>query len=157
MKDTDSSQQLQAIVIGNSTDEFVRYAIDLLNNYSIEYSQCEDIYSAVGRLAKDSQNNVLVIGCCEQLSREQGQFFRKANENGWLCCCLANRNLTHRQAPTAEQTAVLVIEEACEIKGILEKALTNNVKKGQKLSAEFIKDEFLTTRAELDALLGSGY
>ncbi len=163
----DSSCRLQAIVVGSSADEFVRDTMSLLGDYKIEFVLCEDVYSAVGRLAKNnSDGNVLVIGRIEQLSREKGRFFHIAGENRVSCCCLVDGNLVwKRRYPgvpglAATETGAFIINEPVEIEkviaGLLAGGLTSSSNKFENNKAPaFIKDEFLATKAELDALLGA--
>ena len=159
-----SNTQLQAIIVGSCTDEFVRCTMNLLGDYDIDFVRCEDVYSAVGELAKNNYDgNVLVIGTFEQLSREQGRFFQKAREKGLACCCLADKNSAskRKQVAAAIETGAFVINEPAEIAEVVTKLLISNStspsgKKGNNKASAFNEDEFLTTKAERDALLGAG-
>jgi hypothetical protein len=73
------NMQIQAIVVGNPSDEFVRHSTNVLKNYELEFSVCPDVYQAVSQLAK-TNGNVLIVGRIEQLSRENGRFFRIAGK-----------------------------------------------------------------------------
>lgn len=159
-----SNVQLRAIVVGSSTDDFVQYTANLLEDYDIEFAHCGDVYSAVGELAKSISGNVLAIGRLEQLSREQGRFFHIASDKGIWCCCLVDGSLIKRHrylGPelTANQAAVSVINEPAQIEQVITRLLADNLAsspcKKENKSSDFIKDEFLTTKAELDALLGT--
>ncbi len=152
--------RLQVIVVGNSADEFVRHTINLLGDCGVEFVLCNDVYSAVGELAKSESRNVLVIGRLGQLSREQGRLFHMACENGYACCCLADADLVRKrkQIFAAIETGAFVINEPAKIREVVTKLLTGSGncspgKKGNDRTAVPIKAEFLTTKAELDALL----
>ena len=156
-----SGRQLYAIVVGKSDGEFVGYAMGLLGDYDIEFVLCEDIYAAVGRLAKSTGGNVLVIGRFGQLNREKGRFFQKVSKRGLTCCCLAEAGSgrEQKQVLSATKTGAFVINEPVQLEEVVTKLLTDSSvsssgkKRSGKVSA-FDKNEFLTTRAEMDALLG---
>ena len=157
-----SNTQLQAIIVGSSSDGFVRYAADLLTDYEVDFVRCEDVYSAVSELAANRNGNVLVIGRFEQLSREGGRFFQKVSENGLACCCLAEWNFARKrkQILAAIETGAFIINEPAEIAEVVTKLLGSSSislpeKKENNKASAFIKDEFLTTKAEIDALLGT--
>lgn len=161
MKESNSNRQLYTIVVGSSTDEFVRHTIGVLGNYEVEYALCDNVYLAVGRLAKNTRRNVLVIGRLEQLSREEGRFFSRIDGKGLFVCCLAGGDSARRrkQISAAMQAGALVVNEPAEVGEIIIKLLAGSLAlslemKGHSGHSALIKDEFLTTRAELDALLG---
>ena len=156
-----SNLPLQVIVVGSSADEFVRHTMDLLGDYGLEFVLRDDVYSAVGELAKSESRNVLVIGRLGQLSREQGRLFHMARENGYTCCCLADADLVRKrkQIFAAIETGAFVINEPAKIREVVTKLLagSGNCSPGKKANDRAtipIKAEFLTTKAELDALLG---
>jgi hypothetical protein len=165
MGNSNTTVQMRAIVVGSSTDDFVRCTAEVLEDYGVKFICCNDVYSAVVELAKNTDGNVLVIGRLEKLGREHGRFFHLAGSKGIFCCCLADRNLVQMQrhlgppASAAKQAAVFVTDEPAQIEKEITKLLANNLaasicKKENRLS-DLIKDEFLTTQAELDALLGT--
>ncbi len=156
-----SNLPLQVIVVGSSADQFVRHTTNLLGDSGIEFVLCDDVYSAVGELAKTESRNVLVIGRLGQLSKEQGRLFHMACENGYTCCCLADADLVRKrkQIFTAIETGAFVINEPAEIGQVVTKLLAGGAdcppgKKANDRATAPIKAEFLTTKAELDALLG---
>ncbi len=162
VKESNSNQQLYTIVVGSPADDFVRHTISVLGEYELEYVLCDNVYLAVGRLAKNTRRNVLVIGRLEQLSREEGRFFSRMEGIGLFCCCLAgggSDRRRRRQILAATQAGAFVVNEPAEIGEIIIKLLAGSLAlslemKGRSGPSAFIKDEFLTTRAELDALLG---
>jgi len=165
MENSSSAGQLLAIVVGSSTDDFVRHATDLLEDYGVKLVRCDDVYSAVGELAKSTDGSVLVIGRLEQLSKEQGRLFHIVSKKGIFCCCLADRNSAQMQRcfgrpELVEKAAeVFVINEQGQVEKVITKLVADNLAmslcRKKNRSAEFIKDDFLTTKAELDALLGT--
>jgi hypothetical protein len=157
--DCDKTLQLQLMFVGGSTDEFIRHVMNLSDRHSIDFICCDDVYSAVGELAKSERPNVLVAGRIGQLSKEQGRFFHIVREKGYRCCCLADGD-TNRQRDVlaANETGAFIISEPVEIEDVVRKLLSGNGecapgKRGGRRRTQFFKDEFLTTRAELDALL----
>lgn len=184
--------QLEVVVVGGSSDEFVQCVMNLLGGCGVEHILCEDVYSAVGKMAVGKMavgraSNGVVIGRLGQLSREDGRFFHIAHRNGLACCCLADKDLAERrgQVLSAIKAGVFVAIEPKEILEVLMKllgggdvgpadeqqpgetrALLDKVMRGllaggragsseNSRALDFLKDEFLMTRAELDALLGA--
>jgi len=160
MAKLDSDLQLQVIVVGSSTDELVHRTMNSLGDHGVEYILCDDVYSAVGELARNESGNVLVIGRFGQLSREQGRFFHMACDNGYTCFCIADRELVRKrkQILTAIEAGAFVTNEPAEIGEVVTKLLQGSSpeKKGSGKTPKSIKDEFVTTKAELDSLLGAG-
>jgi hypothetical protein len=156
----DKALQLQLMFVGGSTDELIGHATNLFNQHDVDFICCDDVYSAVGELAKSKRPNVLIAGRIGQLSKEQGRFFHIVREKGYRCCCLVDRNMIRPKelVLTAIETGAFVINEPAEIEDVVMKLLSGNGeyapgKKGGRRRTHFFKDEFLTTRAELDALL----
>ncbi len=156
----DSGTHLQTIVIGDSADVFVRCAVEILSSYEVDYVLCSDVYAAAGRLGKTTRANVLVAGRIEQLSREGGWIFKKANGGGFSCCCLVDLNLTGRrkQIASAKKAGTFVINDPDEIEMVVVKLLTDNSAlspAGGVNSSVFLKERFFATKEEMDALLGA--
>ena len=152
--------QLSAVVVGDFSDRFVQQVMSIFGDYEIEAVHCRDVYSAVGRLAAGNHNNVLVVGRFAQLNKEQGRFFQLAGEKGLVCCCLAEGDFSakDRRIPTANGE-VFFIREPAEIEEMITKLLSGDStpmserKKNKK--AALNGDDFLATKAELDALFGA--
>ncbi|MCK4752551.1 MAG: hypothetical protein KAS75_03830 [Planctomycetes bacterium] len=153
MKKTNSNQCLHAIVVGSSGDEFIRHTLNLLSSYDIEHVLFEDIYRAFSWLLRDGQEDVLVVGRVERLNKEEGRFLQKVSDRGFSCCCFADKYLAQKQGQVsaAQEKGAFVINEPAEVEDIIKKLLAGS--RDSKAST-FNKDEFLTTKAELDALLG---
>jgi len=147
----------QAILIGGS--EFMRYAETVLEAYQIPAVNCEDIYSATAELAKAAGKRSIVIGTYSRLNKERGSFLRKLSAKKLPCCCLCDINSPRSNKPSSDAEATTIfINEAAE----LEEALGFMIDSGHRAgvsrkesddSQSFNKDEFLTTKAELEALL----
>ena len=155
MKKSNFNQNLHAIVVGSSTDEFIYYTLKVLSNYEVDFVVCENVYPAVGHLARNTGRNVLVIGRFGQLNREKGRFFHIAGEKGSLCCCLAEACSAQNQKAAAG-TGIFFINEAAEIKGVVEKLLAKSLSCSPEnnRTSFSVKKDFPVTKAELDALLG---
>jgi hypothetical protein len=191
MAELASGLQLQAVVVGGSSDELVRGVMDLAGGYGIESVRCEDVYSAVGRMAERAGARGVVIGRLGELGKEDGRFFEIARRNGFACCCLVEKDAGDRprEILAAMQAGAFVVTEAAEIEELLMKLsggsgahtpekqegpqgagsrartmLSEVMEKllgsggagsqGKSGASGFLKDEFRTTKAELDALLG---
>jgi len=159
VKNSDSNQHV--IVIGNSADRFIQHVINLLVEYDAKVVLCEDVYQAVGQWTRNGFSTVLLVGRLEHLNRENGRFFQKAKENCHTCCCFVEGLLARRQKQISaiEEVGGFIINEPAGFEHVLEKWLASGglqpqVKKANSCSSGFFKDEFLTTKAELDALIG---
>ena len=142
---------LGGIIVGSASDEFVKHTTKLLREREIEFVLCESIYMAVVELVESTGRNTIVVGRFERLNAEKGQFFQKLHKAGHTCCCLADRN-----SPRLRKigTDITVVNEFAEIEAVIEKMLERDLKSLGKKRAALIKDDFITTKAELDALLG---
>lgn len=160
MSKGDSNLSLLVILIGGLADEFVSQTMNLLERLGIEFVLCDNVYSAVGDLAKRESRNVLIIGRIGLLSKEQGRFFHIARVKGYRCCCLADRDLVGRQKLILQaiESGAYMIDKPAEVEEVLMKVLTGDKvyssgEKENRRASGFLKNEFLTTKAELDALL----
>ena len=165
------SSQLQAIVVGSSSDEFVRDVLNLPEGYDIEITRCEDVYSSVCKLGEAIGG--VVVGRHEELGREDGRFFDIARMYGFTCCCFVDKNLVSRQRELvkAMERGVLVVTELGEIDEMLMELSSSSAPykpRGRRDAGRgpvgrsvtggasgLLKDEFLMTKAETDALLGA--
>jgi len=156
----DYNLPLLVILVGGLADEFVRQAKNILDRRGIEFVLCDNVYSAVADLAKKESRNVLIIGRVGLLSTEQGRFFQIARVKGYRCCCLVDRDLLRRQKLILDaiEAGAYIIDKPAKIEQVLMKlqvggkVCSSGVKENRKASG-FLKNEFLTTKAELDALL----
>jgi hypothetical protein len=176
--------QLQAIVVGGSSDEFVRSGSNLLDSYGLDIVRCPDVYSSVSKL-REAPGGV-VVGRFEELCKEDGRFFDIARAYGFACCCFVDEGFAwnRRELVKAMERGVFIVTEAEEIEEVLagfsgrsndrEPGNRNNAERGlignviDKILGDtasgrskpgtksgFSKNEFSMTQAELDALLGA--
>lgn len=176
--------QLQAIVVGDSSDDFVRGASNLLESRGIDVVRCLEVYSSVPKL--QGAIGGIVIGRFDELCKEDGRFFEIAQDYGFTCCCLVDTDfaVNRRELVEAMEQGVLLLTEAEQIEEALvdlskqstigkrrnrrdnERGLVGNVvdtilgdaspkRPGARGKAGFSKGEFSMTQAELDALLGA--
>ena len=152
------SMQMQAVVVGNSSDEFIRHTTNVLGNYELEFSVCPDVYQAVSRLAK-TNGNVLIVGRVEQLSRENGRFFRIAGKKKARCCCLTETNSARQYLRSLSMigTDAFVINEPAEIEDVLARLLQARDPSVAALSDKprAMNRDIRLTNEELGALLGN--
>ena len=160
MSKGDSNLPLLVILVGTLEDEFVRQEKNILERLGVEFVLCDNVYSAVGDLAKRESRDILIIGRIGLLSKEQGRFFHIARVKGYRCCCLADRDLVGRQKLILQaiESGAYLIEKPAEIEEVLMKVLAggkvcSSGEKENRRASGFLKDEFRTTKAELDALL----
>ena len=111
-------------------------------------------------MAKRENPNTLIISRIGLLSKEQGRFFHIARVKDYRCCCLVDRDLVCRQKLIlkAIESGAYLIDKPDEIEEVLMKVLEcgkvcSSGEKEKRRVSGFLKDEFLTTKAELDALL----
>jgi hypothetical protein len=144
------------LLIGNPSDKFLTDTADLLKKYSLGSAHCDNVYSAVGWLARRDYPAVLVFGRFEQLCVERGRFFEIASEKTISCCCFSQPGWA--PSSMAGRGNLTVITQFSEIENVianfLAKASASLLKvKAPEGFSKFIKDEFLITRQERDALL----
>jgi hypothetical protein len=156
----DYNLPLLVILVGGLKDEFVRLTKNLLERLGVEFVLCDNVYSAVGDLAKRENRNVLIIGRVGLLSKEQGRFFHIARVNGYRCCCIVDRDLVRKRKLILDaiESGAYLIDKPAEIEEVLMKVRADGKvcfsgEKENRRASGFLKDEFLTTKAELDALL----
>ncbi len=159
--ETDSVITFGTVLIGNSADGFIRIAEELLGKYGINSIVYESVYSATGRLLRDGIRK-LVIGRIEDLSVEGRRFFEKLGEKGHFCCCLAEGECVRKylEKISVISTQAVVINEPLELKEVLAKVISGSliskrIKNEEKSSSDFMKEEFITTKEEIEELLGS--
>ena len=176
--------QLQAIVVGGSSDEFVRSASNLLDSSSLAIIPCPDVYASVPGLREAPGG--IVVGRFEELCKEDGRFFDIARAYGFACCCFVDEAFAgnRRELATAMERGVFIVTEIEEIEEVLagfsgpgnahepegrndaEQGLIGNVvekilgdttpqRSKPRAKSGFSKDKFSMTQAELDALLGA--
>ena len=151
-----SDSDLCAIVIGRNGDSFCNYAADLLAGFDIKFIRCGDIYTAFAEFTANDFANVLIVGNLEQLSAEDGLFFRSIKKGGSFCCCFAGGGSTQltaggsaqmqKRVSLAELSGSCVISRPAELEKIIAKLNCS--------SNSIACDKFRTTKAERDALLG---
>ena len=161
MNNSDFKRRLQAVVVGNSSDDFIDYAAGLLGGYNVDFVVCRDVYSAAARLAGNKGGDIVVIGRLGRLIKEQGRLLEKISEKDLACCCLAegNSERDRRQIEQATARDAFVINKAAQLEEVMTKLLERGLvfsseKKKNFNAAGFNRDEFACTKAELDALLG---
>ena len=160
MSKGDSNLPLLVVLISGLEDEFVRQIKNILERLGVESVLCDNVYSAVADLAKRDDQNVLIIGRVGLLSKEQGRFFHIARAKGYRCCCIVDRELVRKRKLILDaiESGAYLIDKPAEIEEVLMKFLAGGKirlsgEKENRRASGFLKDEFLTTKAELDALL----
>ncbi|MHC4744545.1 MAG: hypothetical protein ACYS8Z_21735 [Planctomycetota bacterium] len=180
----DVASQLQAIAVGDSSDDIVRNSSNLLEGYGLAVVRCPDIYSSIPRL-REARGGV-VVGRFQELCKEGGRFFEIARVRGFSCCCFVDECFAgnRRELVEAIERGVLIVTEAEEIEEVLaafarrinagEREGQNDARRGHMSSvvdkilgdamparskpdakSGFSNDEFRMTKAEFDALLGA--
>ena len=176
--------QLQVIVVGSSSDDFVRDVLNLSNGCDLDTVLCDDVYSGVSKLGLAVGG--LVVGRLEELSRENGRFFDIARMYGFTCCCFVDDGVAgrRRELIQAMERGAHVVAELGEIDDLLTKlsgssAVRISVRGAHRArdlignvmdkilgdgtprrpvtggASDPIKDELLITKAEMNALLGA--
>jgi len=114
-------------VVGARGDDFVGQAKAVLDDFEVEYSLCEDIYSAVALLAK-MPAGVVVLGRFEQLNREGARFFEMLREQGHICCCYADTVATFRRKGIFEaaRAGAMVLQKPSQVEQVVSKMLAGS-------------------------------
>ena len=151
------NRMIKQIVVGSLENSFVRYSMDLLGSYEVDFVLCSDVYWAVAELAKNRRKNVLVIGRYEQLNRQSGRFFEIVPKYQSGCCCFAELPLASEQMSVLASTGAVVVNDTDDIEKVVSKLLAEDKEQldtKKKNGSSFDKNKFRTTQAERDALLG---
>ena len=156
MGDFGSNRQLQALIVGKSSDTMVQFSISLLNRLDIGFVICRDIYVAAAEIAKNSNSiERILIGRLEQLKKESGGLFSVAKENNCICCCY-KENVLSDDVP--KDSGVFIANSPEEIEELVTKLSENNSfaysNNGRDKKRIFNKEDFEVTKDEINALFG---
>ena len=153
MNGKENKESLRAVVIGMPDDEFIGYVSAMLQEYEIEKISCQDVYSAVVELAKTGWQDIFIVGRMERLAWEKGRFLQKAAEHNAACICLWPKGDVRETYNGADTVKIITEQGPFEetLKSLLGCGGESCVKDGKQFNA----NQFLTTKAELDALLRS--
>lgn len=115
-------------MVGARSDDFVGQAKGVLDDFEVEYSLCEDVYSAVALLAK-MPAVVVVLGRFEGLNREGTRFFEMLREQGHICCCYVDSEATFRRKGIFEaaRAGAMVLQKRSQIEQAVSKMLAGSV------------------------------
>lgn len=163
MQQISSNNRFKAVVVGNSADRFVCYAAEVLDEFELNFINYSDVYSAVGGLAKKSQeSNVLVIGRFERLNRENGRFFDILRRNCMGCCCFVDEvpGRSQKKISAIGQAGIFIVTRLEQLRELLSNMLLDNFtctlnKESADKASSFKKENFTATKAELNALFGN--
>ena len=161
MKRTGLNQRFFALVIGAESDMFIRNCLRMLDTFGIESMYCTDIYSALAKILKAKERDIIAIATSSTFNTDHGRFFNIASKYNCICICLEDTGSAKRymQSLASINTEAFIVNQADEIKDIVEAVVKGDVKFGTGAgkaagSSSFVEEEFLTTTAEIDALLG---
>jgi len=128
MSATASDIRLRAVIVGDRGDDFVGYVGGVLDDFEVEYVLCEDVYSAMTRLAK-MPAAVVVLGRFERLNREGTRFFEMLREQGHICCCYVDSEATFRRKGIFEaaRAGAMVLQKRSQIEQVVSKTLAGGV------------------------------
>jgi hypothetical protein len=153
------------VVVGDPGGALVQTTRRLAREGEIDAVVCDDVYSAVSRLAQLAGRRVLVVAALGTLAREGGAFFRIAARHAVRCGCLVAPGFAtaRRDLHAALEVGVTVLSDLEEIRGLLKKGLTPPsdagpgavpaARRAQRVEEELC-EESRATEAELSALLG---
>jgi len=161
MKKFGSNQDFRILLIARCNDRFIEQLAAFLSEYEVDFTVCDNIYSAIARLWGEKAGKTLVIGRLEELCAEKGRFFEKIGQMGFSCCCLADTNARQNTGwiEAAAGEGAFVVENTEQIFEAVRRYLESQVgviqiKRKEKSALALLTEEFVTTQAELDALLG---
>ena len=150
-----------ALVIGAESDMFIRNCLRMLDTFGIESMYCTDIYSALAKILKAKERDIIAIATSSTFNTDHGRFFNIASKYNCICICLEDTGSAKRymQSLAAISTEALVVNQPGEIEAIITSVVNGGIAfksvAGEKMkSSSFIKEDFLTTTAEINALLG---
>ena len=161
MKRTGLNQRFFALVIGAESDMFVRNCLRMLEMFGIESMYCTDVYSALAKILRAKEWDIIVISRSSTFNTDHGRFFNIASKYNCICICLEDTGSAKRymQSLAAISTEALVVNQPDEIEAIISSVIKGGIAfkpgAGEKVkSSSFIEEDFLTTTAEINALLG---
>jgi len=147
----ENGQTFFAILVDEGS-ELAAVARGLFAEYEIDHCCKSNPYSAYAAALKSPSSNTIIITGLDQLTADPEKFLHKLAEKDLLCCCLC----TPRTAglATVKKTARLhraaIIESASALEDWLQGLLQTGA---PKLAADFNKNDYSPTQAELNALL----
>jgi hypothetical protein len=148
---------VRVMVVGELADEFVNQVAEMLDGRGVECVVCEDVYSAVGTLAKTKDGGFLVVGRLCELKKEQGRFFHIAGQRGCRYCFVVDGELVHEgeELMAAVQAGAFIAKGPTQVQDVVNKLLISDVSRQvmQDGTLDFIKDGCTVTEAEMKELL----
>ena len=144
------------VVVGDRQSEFVRTAIGLAEERSLEAVVCDDLWMAVAETARANGRCLLVVGALEALSAEEGRFFRIAAARRIRCCCVLRASAVHERSGLlhALRAGAAVVSQE-DLRDVLGSWLAvGGGHHSRRTSSGIADDELRPTREELIALLG---
>jgi len=160
MEELNCCAHFKAMVVGSSTDRLIGHTVNLLDEFEIDFIECDDVYSAVCELARNAHEpNIFIIGRFEQLNRENGRFFDIARRYSHSCCCLVGSSSKYERLLELMQSGIFVASEPQQIRRLLSNLLLTGyrrplTKKAAVKAAAFNREKFAATKAELEVLFG---
>jgi len=181
MAQRNCGRRFTAIVVGDTSDRFVQEVIDCCTDDGLECIRCEDVYAAVVHLCAGGTG--VVVGRLEQLLPHRWRLLEIAGRRGFTCCFYAEKDPIGKRSEILAAMAagarlvtgaeeVRAVFEALAagrgplppaadhperrtgIEAVVETMLGAGGGSDGRSAPGFFKEEFRTTKAELDALLG---
>jgi hypothetical protein len=183
MAKDDSGLDSCVVVVGDPESELVQTVARSAHAGKIEAVLCDNVYSAVARMAQAAGRRILVVGPIAELARENGAFFRIAAAHAVRCCCLLDNSGSdgregdpHRDPArlgtqdllAALQAGVTMLGDVQDVRGVLQEWLATAPSRGSSRvgreaspakrrardAAGASYEDLRATEAELSALLG---
>ncbi len=148
----------KAIIIAGKTDVFVGQVIHILNTRGMDYTLCEDIYTATGQLTKYKDVPLLVIGSIHRLVPQDNRFLSLLMRLDGLCCCCVLDDVIPWGMSTVIQMAIrhnmFLVYRPEDIQIVID-GLASRFPQEKKTycSDDGGLKECITTAEEIDALL----
>lgn len=130
----------------------------MLADAGIAFACCENIYQAMALTATSGLQITFFVSRLESLEAENGKFIEKLASYQIPCYCIAQQRNGHINAELLTKIVLAggrIMFDVAELSKTVEEVadkFESKVRKNQ--SSLLIKDGLLTTKAELDALLG---
>lgn len=152
----DAHLRPRVIAVGDRRSGFMKDMARLAGEYDLAIAACDDVYSAVLELARDSGRCLIVAGTVRELVRRKSDFFALAKRKGVPCCCLLDRDsdVERDKILAAVRAGAYLAGEAADVRQFFEDQLAaerHRVANGEQ--EDLFSEPFRASEAEIKALL----
>jgi hypothetical protein len=149
----------KVMIIANKTDAFVCQVIHTLRLREMEYTLCDNVYTATGWLSKIKHDPVLVIASVYHLISEGERFLTLLMRLEGVCCCVFDGSMSCRLSTVVQMATrhgVFWAYTPKDVQIMIDRWCRSRQDRTLYHSHPGLCKDCITTEEELNALLG-GY